>query len=192
MSYHHRYDYYPPGSGNAEGFRPPPPPPPPPPQRPLASTPTAVRICATIHALRALEPNKPSNAPMPFQLLELDPLAPPFYPAKDSARPGTRYYDAVLREVMEAGKRVRAAAAAASTSGQAGGGSSSSGGELEPETRADKTMRAAWFVTDMLLDDEARSMFLEDVQPHLWSWSLATERIERLCGEVWDRRQWTL
>ncbi|KAK1569810.1 uncharacterized protein LY79DRAFT_594676 [Colletotrichum navitas] len=159
-----------------------PPPPPPPPRHPLASTSTTVRICAAIHALRALEPNKPSNAPMPFQLLELDPLAPPFYPPRDSARPGTRYYDAVLREVIEAGKRVRTTAAAAATANQ----------DQDPETRAERTMRAAWFVIDMLLDDEARCAFLDDVQPHLRSWSVATERIERLCGEVWERRQWTL
>ncbi|GJC89365.1 hypothetical protein ColLi_12203 [Colletotrichum liriopes] len=163
----------------------------------LPHTEATLQICAVFYTLRNLGPENPSDAPTPFELLQLDPLAPPFHPPQDSARPGTRYYNAVKHEVIEAGKKIRAAAASparmhAPEYPPRDGGTGDSGdirGRGNSD-RADLVLRASWSVTDMLLSDDTRAVFLDKVQPRLTSWVAKVTVIEGLCGAVWMERGW--
>lgn len=141
--------------------------------------PTTVRICAAFHSLRQLSPDRPSSAPTPLQLLQLDPSTiSAFHGGKDAAIPGSKAWEAAKDEVLRAGMRVRATL----QGGGDGGGAAVT----------DKVARASWFVTEMLLHDETRVTFLRDVQPRLSSWHSAVKTIEGLCHDVWEDQGWNL
>ncbi|KAL0929248.1 uncharacterized protein CTRU02_215789 [Colletotrichum truncatum] len=61
-----------------------------------------MKICAALYALRAVTPENPDNAPTPFQLLNLDASAPPFYPSEDAAFVGAPLYDQMIRVTVRA------------------------------------------------------------------------------------------
>ncbi|EFQ36136.1 hypothetical protein CGRA01v4_15063 [Colletotrichum graminicola] len=147
---------------------------------------TTVRICTALHSLRALEPDRPSSAPTPFDFFHLDARAAPFHPPRDAARIGSKNHQAVIKAVVKAGRENREML---DQSLWRGGGSSSAGQELAKAELAD---RASWFVTDMLIDDEARTYFLEHIQPRLNKLRTAIDAIEGLCGQMWRERGWEL
>ncbi|KAK1955812.1 hypothetical protein LY78DRAFT_664005 [Colletotrichum sublineola] len=153
-------------------------------QHPSQPSMTTVRICTALHALRALEPDQPSRAPMPFEFLHLDPRAAPFHPPRDAARIGSKNHSAVLKAVIKAGQKSREML----YSMLPRGGSVSIA--AQEQTKADLTLRASWAVTGMLLDDEARTYFLEHIQPRLYKLRTAIDAIEGLCGQLWRERQW--
>ncbi|KAK1990478.1 hypothetical protein LX36DRAFT_716724 [Colletotrichum falcatum] len=138
-------------------------------RRPLSPSLTTIHICTALYALRALKPDHPSRAPMPFEFLYLNPLAAPFHPPRDAAHIGSNNHGAVVEAVTKAGRDNRDILAGPSllSSGEGGGGGI--GAAAERSTKTELALRASWFVTDMLLNDEARLYFLERIQPKLIS-----------------------
>lgn len=116
------------------------------------------RICAAFLGLRQLASTKPSGPLTLFKLLYLEPHAAPFNQPKDAVRPGTNRHDSLTRKIMLAGELLRAALR------------SSGEGYDEDKDMAEKTIRADWFVADMLLREDIRTAFLENVQLRPTTW----------------------
>ncbi|KAK1957373.1 hypothetical protein LY78DRAFT_552951, partial [Colletotrichum sublineola] len=138
---------------------------------------STTKICAALHALRAIAPDDPSSAPTPFELLRLDPRAAPFYPPRDSAYPGSRSYSEVEAIVIKATEDLRSELWPRK-------------GQLEPGSTAERVVFASYLVGAMLIDDAARNAYMELVQPNLGGWVRTVKAVDGLCGGMWRTMEW--
>ncbi|KAK2053716.1 hypothetical protein LY76DRAFT_608938 [Colletotrichum caudatum] len=134
-----------------------------------------LKICSSLRLLRNLTPDDPANAPMPLELLGLDYLDL----ARDAAYPGAPSYATVRQKVEDAAEKLRASVTIHSDDIR------------HSDPRAAAVWDASWAVADMLMDDDARSVFLREFRPKLdGGWLMRRKSVEELCGSIWMERGW--
>ncbi|KAK1569554.1 uncharacterized protein LY79DRAFT_674588 [Colletotrichum navitas] len=167
---------------------------------PQQERPSTVKICNALHALREMHPESPSLVLSPLELLSLSTTDVALRDAgkASSAKAGSQANRALRAAILKSGNHVREplwARCAWNKKKNKGGGVDGGGSDDCADGLAQRTIRASYVVSDMLLDNAARVEFLTKLQPKLGENGAVTlkhrlEAVDRFCAHAWKSRGW--
>ncbi|KAK1975344.1 hypothetical protein LZ30DRAFT_361750 [Colletotrichum cereale] len=168
---------------------------------PQQERPSTVKICNALHALREMHPESPSLVLSPLELLGLSTTDAALRDAgkASSAKAGSQANRTLRAAILKSGNHVReplwARCAWIKKKKKKKGGFDDGGSDECADGLAQRTIRASYVVSDMLLDNAARVEFLTKLQPKLGENGAVTlkhrlEAVDRFCAHAWKSRGW--
>ncbi|KAK2052011.1 hypothetical protein LY76DRAFT_359412 [Colletotrichum caudatum] len=178
---------------------------------PQQERPSTVKICNALHALREMHPESPSLVLSPLELLGLSTTDVALHDAgkASSAKAGSQANKNLQAAILKSGNHVREPLWARcawnkdnnnnkkkkNNNNKKKGGVDGGGSDDCADGLAQRTIRASFVVSDMLLDNAARVEFLTKLQPKLGENGAVTlkhrlEAVDRFCAHAWKSRGW--